>query len=58
MEGNKVGVTYSVQPHPVDVILILVFGELNAPFTAILIRIIFPSRDDTILKKCDVRVRI
>lgn len=42
--------SYRVEPHLVHVIPILVLWQLNAPLPPVLIRVILPSRNDSLLQ--------
>lgn len=44
---------YGIEPHLIDVAPVLVLGQLDTPFSAIFIRIVFPCRDDTFLHGCN-----
>lgn len=48
--------THSVQPHPINTVPILVLWQLNAPLSTVLVRGIFPRRDDALLEKIIIRL--
>jgi hypothetical protein len=43
--------THSVQPHLVNIASVLIFRQLDAPFPTVLIRSVFPRRDDALLEE-------
>ena len=43
--------THRVEPHLIDVRPVLVLGQLDTPLSTIFVRFIFPSRDNTLLRK-------
>lgn len=51
VESLSDGGQHCVQPHLVDVVPVLIARELDAPFAAILVCLIFPCWDDVFLKE-------
>lgn len=50
IEGDIMS-AYGVEPHFVDVVAILVAGELYAPLPAIFVGLVLPSRYDILLRE-------
>lgn len=43
--------THSIQPHLVNIAPVLIFRQLDAPFSTIFVRSVFPCGDDALLEK-------